>query len=71
MEEILTKCHSLVWLKTEMRSSGSLGIPQWLILHLTSSVIVIILLIVLILIFGFGGFRLGPGIGYTAEAASA
>jgi hypothetical protein len=36
--------------------------------HLTPSVssggIVIILLIVLILLFGFGGYRLGPGIGY-------
>ena len=46
----------------------SLRIPRSKIRHLTPSVIsggiVIILLIVLILLFGFGGYRMGPGIGY-------
>jgi hypothetical protein len=45
-----------------------LNIPRARISHLTHSVIfggiVIILLIVLILLFGFGGYRLGPGMGY-------
>ncbi|HEY3988503.1 MAG TPA: hypothetical protein VGM02_04335 [Acidobacteriaceae bacterium] len=43
-------------------------IPRSRIPHLIPSVIsggiVIILLIVLIVLFGFGGYRLGPGIGY-------
>jgi hypothetical protein len=46
----------------------ALRIPRSRIRHLTPSVIsggiVIILLIVLILLFGFGGYRMGPGIGY-------
>jgi hypothetical protein len=41
-------------------------------LHLIDSVfggVMIILLIILILVFGFGGFRLGPGVGYYGGGA--
>ena len=31
----------------------------------------LIILIVLVLVFGFGGYRMGPGMGITEAAASA